>query len=138
MEQGEIPRTQSPGDLTPTSPTSNEDESKRMEEDRPARDAAGAEVEREEKPRSEVAGATGRGKSSERQPHGEGHGTAPTTKDAIDGEGGDSPIPDRNQVAGDETQWREGHDLVIERKVGPGGDVCHILLSLSYNKIMLM
>ncbi|KAF8322645.1 hypothetical protein DL93DRAFT_2050485, partial [Clavulina sp. PMI_390] len=45
-------------------------------------------------------------------------------------EAGDSPIPDRDQMVGDETQWREGNHLIIERKVGDGEDV-GVLMQLS-------
>jgi hypothetical protein len=39
-------------------------------------------------------------------------------------------IPDLEQVEGDETGWRQGNDLIIERKLGPGEDVRILRLPL--------
>jgi hypothetical protein len=119
MERGEIPRTESPEDL---SPISYDEEKKQFEEDRVA--GAGAEVERGQELQIETVGLTERRNSLARQADGEGHIIATAKGGVTEGEeSGDSPIPDREQVPGDKTQWREGNDLIIERRVGPGEDV---------------
>lgn len=125
MERGEIPRTDSPEGLTPSSNLSI-DEKRRLEEERDIAEERGEEID----------GVTERRNSIEKQPGGEGHilekedeqeheqNRPPLTTMVNGSDGGaDSPIPDRQQIAGDETQWREGNHLIIERKVGEGEDV---------------
>lgn len=67
----------------------------------------------------EMDGVTERDNELEKQPGGEGNVVGEDREDS-----GDSVIPDREQIAGDETEWREGHDLIIERKVANGEEVC--------------
>lgn len=124
MERGELPQTDSPEALTPSSSISL-DEKRRLEEEREAAAERGEEVD----------GVTERRNSLERQPGGEGHAitqeeehqrphVAPTKSKANEYDDAEnSPIPDRDQIPGDETQWREGNHLIIERKVGDGEDV---------------
>lgn len=98
-----MPRTESPENVTPTSPISYDEEKKeRLDEVR----VAGVDVGKGQEPRLESVIAKGRATGGE--------------------DSGDSPIPEREQVAGDKTQWREGNDLIIERRVGPGEDVRYI------------
>lgn len=128
MERGEIHG--SPDNSTPSSEVSM-DEKRRLDIERQAAVARGDEVE----------GVTERSNSLERQHGGEGHALEEERLDRTrssgsgSGEGTskrapedrvaekDSPIPDREQVAGDTTQWREGKDLIIERNTGEGDDV---------------
>lgn len=124
LERGEIPRTESAGELTPTSPTSYDEEKKRIE-DRAA-SAAGAGIERGGL-RVGEADVTERRDSLKRQPGSEGRILSSTAKKEATG-GDHSPNSDR----GGETQWREGNDLIIERKRAPGEEVRHLFSPSRY------